>query len=70
MEIEDSISHLASLSSSGLGCDSRRFHIRNYYMAGIGLGLDLSGLCIAGVVASRVQWRFGIFALGFRWQSS
>ena len=25
LEIEDSISHLASLSSSRLGCDSRRF---------------------------------------------
>ena len=27
----------------------------------LGLGLDLSGLCIAGVVASRAQWRYGIF---------
>ena len=27
----------------------------------LGLGLDLSGLYIAGVVASRAQWRYGIF---------
>ena len=30
------------------------------------MGLDLSGLCIAGVVASRTQWRFGIFAVGLQ----
>ena len=32
----------------------------------LGLGLDLSGLCVAGVVASRAQWRFGIFAVGLQ----
>ena len=32
----------------------------------LGLGLDSSWLCIAGVVASRAQWRFGIFAVGLQ----
>ena len=31
-----------------------------------GSGLDLYGLYIAGVVASRAQWRFGIFTFGFQ----
>ena len=30
------------------------------------LELDLSGLYIAGVVASRAQWRFGIFTVGLQ----
>ena len=30
------------------------------------LGLGLPGLCIAGVVASRAQWRVGIFAVGLQ----
>ena len=29
----------------------------------LGLRLDLSGLCIAGVVASTAKWRFGKFAV-------
>ena len=45
--------------------------LRNYWpIGGIWLEfssrLDLSGLCIAGVVASRAQWRFGIFAVGLQ----
>ena len=32
----------------------------------LGWGLDLSGLCIAGVVASRAKRRFGIFAAGLQ----
>ena len=32
----------------------------------LGLGLDLFGLYIAGFVASRAQWRFGIFAVGLQ----
>ena len=36
----------------------------------LGLGLDLYGLCIAGVVASRAQWRLEYSRSGFRWQSS
>ena len=35
-------------------------------MARLGLGLDLYGLCIVGVVASTAQWRFKIFAVGFQ----
>ena len=34
---------------------------RNYLVNSV--VLDLSGLCIAGVVASRAQWRFGIFTV-------
>ena len=34
MEIEDSISHLAFLSSSSLGSDSRRFHSENTLLIG------------------------------------
>ena len=33
---------------------------------GLGLGLNLYWLCIAGVVASRAQWRFGILAVGLQ----
>ena len=32
----------------------------------LGLRLDLFGLCIAGVVASRAKSRFGIFAVGLQ----
>ena len=43
---------------------------RNYLVGGIwlemGLRLDLSRLRIVGVVASRAQWRFGIFAVGLQ----
>ena len=35
-------------------------------MAGIGISYDIAGLCIAGVVASRTQWRFGIFPVGLQ----
>ena len=45
---------------------------RNYlvnwgYMAGIGITIRFIWVvysCLAGVVASRAQWRFGIFAVG------
>ena len=32
----------------------------------LGLVLDLARRCLAGIVASRAQWRFGIFAVGFQ----
>ena len=50
VEIDDSISHLAFLSSSRLWCDSQRFHSETtveyiyYIWLELGLGLDLSGL--------------------------
>ena len=43
MEIEDLISHLAALSSSRLGCDSRMFHSETTCgMAIIGIGIRFS----------------------------
>ena len=32
----------------------------------LGLGLDLSRLWLAGVMVSRAQWKFGIFAVGLQ----
>ena len=70
------ISHLASLSSSRLGCDSRKFHselVHWGYMAGIGIRIRFIWVMYSwgcGLVASRPQWRFGIYSQsGFRWQS-
>ena len=43
-------------------------------MVGIGIRIifiwAMTYVGIAGVVASRVEWRFGIFAVDFRWKSS
>ena len=35
-------------------------------MAGIGIRISLIWVMYAGVVASRAQWRFGIFAVGLQ----
>ena len=41
-------------------------HLASLSLSRLRLGLYLSVLCIAGVVASRAQWRLGIFAVGLQ----
>ena len=72
MEIEDSRYAICpqAIRNAIRGCFIPK--LLSYKFGGIqlwlelGLGLDLSGLCIAGVVASRAQWGFGIFAVGLQ----